>query len=314
MSAQILDGRKVANQLMEKYQKMVGQLIKRNVQPRLLVFTTSDDPAGLAYSRAQEKAANDLGIIYEGVLLDESTRLEDLLTDIDKVNLDPNITAIIIQAPLPSHLESSVLLNRVDPIKDVEGLHAYNLGKLVTDKSELEPSTARGVIRLLQAHDIQIEGQAVTILGMSKIVGMPLAIMLSHLDATVSLCHIKTPHLRDYIKDADILVSAMGNPHVIQAQDIKDQAVVVDVAMNQNEDGKFVGDVPYHQILDKVSAITPVPGGVGPMTVAMTMEQVIQCACLQHNLDFNDLLSEEDEIGRPREKKLFNSNSTHSLH
>ncbi len=256
---ELLDGRQVADEILEKVTGEVRALTDQSIQPKLAVILVGKHPASLAYVGQKKKAAEKTGIIYEQIDLPESTTTEELIATVEKLNADDTVHGILVQLSLPDHVEEPLVIRAVEPKKDVDGFHAYNIGKMVlsTEFESLVPCTPKGVIRLLEHYDISLEGKEVVVVGHSNIVGKPMSIMLLNRNATVTTCHVHTQDLKAHTSRADILV--------------------VDVGINR-VDGKMVGDVDFDAASQKTSYITPVPGGVGPMTVACLMENVTEAA------------------------------------
>lgn len=273
----ILDGKALSKKIIEECkQKAEGKDVT------LAVVLVGDDPASKVYVGSKEKACERLGINSVIHRLPEETTEKELLDLIDKLNKDAKITGFIVQLPLPKHLEGSKrkVIAAIDPKKDVDGFHPLNLGDvfLTKDNEFLVSATPAGIIRLLDEYNVEYEGKKAVVVGASNIVGKPVSVMLLNRGATVSVCHILTPDISEYTKDADILVVAVGKPDLITADMVKDGVVVVDVGMNRLESGKLVGDVNFEGVSKKASMITPVPGGVGPMTIASLIENTVKAA------------------------------------
>ncbi len=287
---EILDGRQRSQELTELYTQAVEKLKKVSVTPKLVVITVGEDPASFVYVRQKKRRAEAVGMDFEWVTLGDETSQEELEATIDKFNDDSKTSGIIVQFPLPNHLSESRAMDRIAIEKDVDGFHYYNAGLLVAGKAEFKPCTPKGILNLLEAHDIDVAGMDAVVIGRSQIVGMPIAIDLIHHNATVTVCHSRTKDLKFHTQRADLIVVAIGNAHMLDASYIKEGTILIDVGINRLDDGKLVGDVDYEDVKDKVKAITPVPGGVGPMTVAMLMEQTILAAIRQHGLDSREFL------------------------
>ena len=280
-SMQLLDGKKVASELTHKLQGKVAALKGKGVLPKLVIVLVGEDPASLSYIKQKRKASEETGITAETMTL----RPEDVTTDsmialVEKLNADASVHGFIVQLPLPAHVETPKVLKAVDPRKDVDGFTAYNLGKmfLSTEFEDLAPCTPRGVIRLLEYYEIKFEGVDVTMVGASNTVGKPLAIMLKNRGATVTICDKSTKDLAAHTRGAEILIVAAGKAKLITAEMVREGAIVVDVGINRNLEGKIVGDVDFENVAPKTSYISPVPGGVGPMTVACLMENLVRSA------------------------------------
>ena len=275
MSARILDGRRLAASLRLELRERVERLLRFGVQPSLAVILIGDDPASAVYVRNKIKACEAVGIRSITHSLPSHTSQSSLLELIATLNADAGVHGILVQLPLPAQINMARVLETIAIDKDVDGFHLYNIGGLVTGTTVFSPCTPYGVVKLLESEGIVIEGQNVVIVGASNIVGKPMALMLLAADATVSICHAKTRDLAQYTILADILVVAAGVPNLITPQMVKRGAVVIDVGINRSPDGSITGDVDFVGVSAKASAITPVPGGVGPMTVTMLLENTI---------------------------------------
>jgi methylenetetrahydrofolate dehydrogenase (NADP+)/methenyltetrahydrofolate cyclohydrolase len=277
--AKIIDGRRHARLLREALSvKAADLLAKFGAPPKLTVVLVGDDAPSRLYVSNKSKACRDVGIESVVIELPTSTRLETLLEVIEAQNRDPSVHGILVQLPLPRHLPVQAVLARIAIEKDVDGFHLYNVGSLVLGSAVFSPCTPYGVQKLLEAEGIPIAGQNVVVVGASNIVGKPTALMLMQRDATVCICHAKTRDLAQFTILADILVVAAGKPNLIVAQMVKTGAVVIDVGINRLPNGKIVGDVDFEGVSQKASYITPVPGGVGPMTVTMLLANTITAA------------------------------------
>ncbi|MBG9989241.1 bifunctional 5,10-methylenetetrahydrofolate dehydrogenase/5,10-methenyltetrahydrofolate cyclohydrolase [Aerococcaceae bacterium DSM 111176] len=292
MSVQLLSGKERSKVLVDHFKEAIAKLNKYEVTPKLVVVTVGEDPASKVYVGQKQKRAQTIGMDFEWLVLPENTTQDKLLEEIQIRNEDPKVSGIIVQLPLPKHLDENQAIEAISPQKDVDGFHPYNLGRLVENNAELVPCTPKGIMDLLNYYNIEVSGKNVVIIGRSQIVGLPLALLMTHANATVSVLHTRTQNPAQYVQQADIIVTAAGNPNSINEDDIQPGTVVVDVSILRGEDGKLHGDVDFEAVIDKVKAITPVPGGVGPMTVAMLMEQTIQCACRQNNIDPQEILGE----------------------
>jgi len=274
MPATILDGRKAADALLASLKPKVAKL-----DPKLVIVQVGEDPASASYIKQKVKSCEAVGMRHEHKSLDASISLEDLLNVVHELNDDADVSGFIVQMPLPKQLSSHVpqILREVDPKKDVDGFTAYNLGKILlsTEFEHLPPATPAGIITLLEHYKIDIAGKNVVIVGRSNIVGKPLALMLINRDATVTVCHSKTKDLASHTKQADILIVAVGKPKMITADMVKEGVVVIDVGISKTDEG-LVGDVDFEAVKEKASAITPVPGGVGPMTVASLLRNCVR--------------------------------------
>lgn len=279
MTAQLIDGRQIANELLAELEQEADKLKINHVHPKLAVILVGEDPASLSYVRQKERSCEKVGVLWEQFSYGSNVSQEDLEAKVDELNADPSIHGILIQLPLPEHIDVPLLLKRIEPNKDVDGFHAYNIGKMFISKDfeALVPCTPKGVIKMLDYHNVEVQGAEAVVVGHSNIVGKPMSTMLLNRDATVTTCHIHTQDLAFHTKRADILVVAVGKHNLITADMVKEGAVVIDVGINR-VDGKLCGDVDFENIKEKASHITPVPGGVGPMTVACLIENVIIAA------------------------------------
>jgi methylenetetrahydrofolate dehydrogenase (NADP+)/methenyltetrahydrofolate cyclohydrolase len=278
MPTQIIDGRALAKAMREGFVRRIEALGAQGVTPGLAVLLIGDDPASAVYVGRKIKACEAVGIASFTERLPATIRNAELLGRIVELNADPAIHGILVQLPLPPHIDMARVLETISADKDVDGFHLYNVGGLVTGTTVFSPCTPYGVVKLLEHENIPIEGQNVVVVGASNIVGKPMALMLMARDATVSICHAKTRDLAQYTILADILVVAAGVPRLIVPQMIKHGAVVIDVGINRLPDGSITGDVDFDGVSQKASAITPVPGGVGPMTVTMLLDNTIRSA------------------------------------
>jgi len=271
----------VASELYQKLAGKVATLKEKNIFPKLVIVLVGDDPASLSYIKQKRKASEQTGIISELISLKpEDVDTKNMIELVEKLNNDETVHGFIVQLPLPAHVDTPKVLKAVSPKKDVDGFTAYNLGKmfLSTEFEDLAPCTPLGVIRLLEYYHIAVRGLEVTMVGASNTVGKPLAIMLQNRGATVTICNSKTRDLSMHTRRADLLIVAVGKSKMITKDMVKEGAVVVDVGINRDENGKLVGDVDFEEVAPKSSYITPVPGGCGPMTVGCLMENVVKAA------------------------------------
>lgn len=275
---EILDGKIVKKKILDDVKGM-SKNVKKSLG--LAVIQIGNDEASSVYVRQKEKMTQELGFSFKHLKLDEHIEEKELLKIIDELNNDENIDGILVQMPIPKHLNAKVIQNRILPYKDVDGLTDENAGCLVHNKETLVPCTPQGVVDLLKYYNISLEGKNVTIVGRSDLVGKPLACLMVNENATVVLCHSKTVNLDYYTKNADILVVAVGKANMIKANQIKKGAVLVDVGINRQDDGKLCGDVDFESVKKKVSFITPVPGGVGQMTVAELAKNIYKAYSLR---------------------------------
>ena len=274
----ILDGKAVSLKVKENVKVRADELKKFGIEPTLAVVLVGEDKASQTYVRAKEKACNEYGIKSVAHRLSENTTQNELLALINVLNLDDSIHGILVQLPLPKHIDTNVVLAAIDPRKDVDGFHAVNVGKLVSGLDGFVPCTPLGVMEILKEYGIDVAGLNSVVIGRSNIVGKPMANLLLNASATVTVTHSKTKNLKEICKNADLIVAAIGKPFFLKADMVKDGAVVVDVGINRLDDGRLVGDVDFDEVAPKCSYITPVPGGVGPMTIAMLLNNTILAA------------------------------------
>jgi methylenetetrahydrofolate dehydrogenase (NADP+)/methenyltetrahydrofolate cyclohydrolase len=288
MTAKIIDGKQVAADMRAELKEKVAELKAKGVTPGLAVVLVGDDPASKSYVTAKERACEEIGIYSNDNRLAADTSEEDLLTLIDKLNKDSKVNGILVQLPLPKHIDEDKVLLAIDPAKDVDGFHPVNVGKMVVGQDAYLPCTPHGVIQLLLRSNVKLEGAEVVVVGRSNIVGKPVANMLIQKsptgNATVTVCHTRTKNMAEHVKRADIVIAAAGWPNTVTADMVKDGAVVIDVGVNRVEDAtkkrgyRLVGDVDFEGVKEKASLITPVPGGVGPMTITMLLYNTVQSA------------------------------------
>lgn len=275
--AEKLDGKLISKKIKGQVTKEVENLKKRGVVPKLAVIMVGQDQASSVYVRNKSKACNEVGIEYEEFLLEENTQMDELIRLIEELNKREDIHGILLQSPIPKHLDIYTAFKTIDYRKDVDGFHPINIGRLTLDKQTFIPCTPHGIMKLLEEYNIEVEGSNVVIIGRSNIVGKPLAQCMLNKNATVTICHSKTQNIEEITKNADILISAVGKPKFVKANMVKPGAVVIDVGINR-VDGKIYGDIDFDEIAKKASYITPVPGGVGPMTIAMLLKNVVIAA------------------------------------
>ena len=273
---EIMDGKELAKNIRLELKQEVEELKTKGIQPKLAAIMVGNDKASSVYVKNKSKACNEVGVEYEEFLLKEDTTMDELLTLITKLNEDSKIDGILLQSPIPKHLDIDEAFRAIDPKKDVDGFHPVNVGKLSLNQDCFISCTPFGIIKILETYHIPIEGMHAVIIGRSNIVGKPLIQCLLNKNATVTICHSKTKRLEAVTKQADILIAAIGKPEFVTANMVKTGATVIDVGINRKEDGKLVGDVNFNEVSKKASYITPVPGGVGPMTVAMLMTNVVK--------------------------------------
>jgi len=288
MTAQIIDGKQVAADMRAELKDEVAKLKQKGIVPGLGVILVGDDPASRSYVTAKERSCEELGIYSDDNRLPADTSGEDLIALIKKMNADPKINGILVQLPLPKHINESEVLLTIDPAKDVDGFHPMNVGKMMVGEEGFLPCTPHGIIQLLIRSGVTIEGANVVIVGRSNIVGKPLANMLMQKkdkgNATVTVCHTRTKDLAHHTRQADIVIAAAGRPNTITADIVKEGVVVIDVGVNRVDDPtkkkgyRLVGDVDFEAVKEKASLITPVPGGVGPMTITMLLYNTVESA------------------------------------
>jgi len=277
--AEIIDGKKVSEhiraEIAEGVEKLKGET---GITPGLAAVLVGDDPASEIYVRNKRKACANAGMHSEEHKLPAETTEQELLNLVDTLNNDPNIHGILVQLPLPDHINESKVLRAVSPLKDVDGFHPYNVGLLVEGNPRFISCTPHGIIKMLEFYNIDTTGKEAVIVGRSNIVGKPVSMLLLHRHATVTVCHSRTKPLDEVTRRADILVAAIGRANFITADMVKEGAVVIDVGINRNEEGKLTGDVDFEAVSQKASYITPVPGGVGPMTISMLLWNTLESA------------------------------------
>lgn len=274
----IINGPELADQMQAEIQKDVEKMTQQGIQPGLVVLLVGENPASQTYVRNKERAAAKIGILSKVEKLPETISEEELLAEIDKYNQDSRFHGILVQLPLPKHIDEEKILLAIDPKKDVDGFHPMNLGRLFVGKPEMIPCTPYGIMKMFEAYDIDLTGKRAVVIGRSNIVGKPMAQLLLMKNATVTIAHSKTEHLAEVAKEADILVVAIGRGHFVTKEFVKPGAVVIDVGMNRNQEGKLIGDVAFDEVSEIASYITPVPKGVGPMTITMLMYQTVEAA------------------------------------
>ena len=280
MAAKIIDGKQIANDIRSKLKEDVEKLKGQGIHPGLAVVIVGQDPASRVYVNMKKKACEQVGIYSEEYTLEENTSQQALLDLIDKLNNDEKIHGILVQLPLPAHLDEQLVIDAIYPKKDVDAFHPVNVGKIMTGNATFLPCTPSGVMALIKASGIEIAGKECVVVGRSNIVGKPQAMLLLHEHGTVTICHSRTADLKAVCKRADILVVAVGRPNMITGDMIKPGAIVIDVGVNRVADKKLVGDVAFESAAKAAGAITPVPGGVGPMTITMLMKNTVLAAQL----------------------------------
>ena len=281
----IIDGKAVSKKVKEDVKAECEQLKAKGITPGLAVIIVGDDPASQVYVHNKEVACEACGFYSVKYALPAETTQDELNALVDKINKDDKINGILCQLPLPSHLDDKEVINRIDPLKDVDAFHPVNVGAIMIGDYNYLPCTPAGVMELIHSTGIDVSGKKAVVIGRSNIVGKPMAMLLLHENATVEITHSRTQNLADITKEADILVSAIGKAKFVKADMVKDGAVVIDVGMNRDENGKLCGDVDFEDVKDKCSFITPVPGGVGPMTIAMLMKNTLTAAKIQNGIE-----------------------------
>lgn len=278
----IIDGKKLAKTTRENLRLEVEELKKIGINPKLAVIMVGNNSASQIYVRNKSRACDEVGIEFEEYLLPATTEQSELLNLIDKLNKQEDINGILLQSPIPDGLDINEAFRKISPEKDVDGFHPVNVGKLVLGQDTFVSCTPYGIMRMFEAYNIDLEGKNAVVIGRSNIVGKPMSHCLLNKNATVTICHSRTKNLAEITKRADILVAAIGKAEFVKADMVKEGAVVIDVGINRTEEGKLKGDVDFENVSKKASYITPVPGGVGPMTIAMLMNNVVKAAKMQN--------------------------------
>lgn len=276
--AKIIDGKLISTQIKDELKEKVAKLKEEGKNISLAVIQVGNDPASSVYVRNKKNACAYIGMESLSYELPEETSQEELLELIQKLNKDDKVNGILVQLPVPKHIDEDAIIKAIDPAKDVDGFHPQSVGTMSIGQKGFLSCTPAGVIQLLKRSGIEMEGKECVVVGRSNIVGKPMAMLLLRENATVTITHSRTKDLKEVTKRADILIAALGKPKFINEEYIKEGAVVIDVGIHRQDDGKLCGDVDYERVIDKVSAITPVPGGVGPMTIAMLMNNCVESA------------------------------------
>lgn len=279
--AEIIDGKELAKKVRKELKKDVEELKAKGINPKLAVIMVGNDPGSTVYVRNKSKACEKVGIEFEEFLFDEKTEEAELLDLIDKLNADDSIHGILLQCPVPKHIDVNKAFRRISPNKDVDGFNPINVGNLTIGEDAFISCTPYGVVKMFEEYNIETEGKRAVILGRSNIVGKPMIQCMLNKNSTVTVCHSRTQNIGEVIKEADIVIAAIGKPNFVKADMVKDGAVVIDVGINRLEDGTITGDVDYENVAPKASFITPVPGGVGPMTIAMLLNNVVKAAKIE---------------------------------
>mgnify|MGYP003290700281 CR=1 FL=1 len=272
----LIDGKELAKKIRANLKIECEELKNKGISSKLAVIMVGNDPASKVYVKNKSKACEDVGIEYEEYLLGEDISQKELIDLIEKLNNDKTVNGILLQSPIPSNLDINEAFRTISPEKDVDGFNPVNVGKLVLNQYTFVSCTPYGIMKMFEEYNIDLTGKNLVILGRSNIVGKPLIHCCLNKNATVTVCHSKTQNIKEITKNADILISAIGKAHFVTADMVKENAVVIDVGINRTEDGKITGDVDFENVKEKASYITPVPGGVGPMTIAMLMNNVIK--------------------------------------
>lgn len=280
----LLNGKELAQKLQQEMTQEVTELKEKGLQPGLAVILVGEDPASQVYVRNKERAANNIGMYSVVYRLPETTSEADLIAKIEELNHDDKVHGILVQLPLPKHINEDLVLDTIDPAKDVDGFHPMNLGNLFAGKPTMIPCTPAGIMELIKLSGLDLAGKNAVIIGRSNIVGKPMAHLLLQANATVTICHSKTKDLPKVAKQADVLVVAIGRANFVTADFVKEGVVVIDVGINRDENNKLTGDVKFDEVAPLTSYITPVPGGVGPMTITMLMRQTIDAAKRKENV------------------------------
>lgn len=280
----IIDGKKVSAQVKEQVAVETKELISKGITPGLAVILVGEDPASRVYVNNKKKACELVGFKSEEFNLPETTSQDELLSLVEKLNNRRDINGILCQLPLPEGLDENAVIEAISPLKDVDAFNKQNVGRIMIGDYDFLPCTPAGIMEMLHAYNISVDGKKCVVIGRSNIVGKPMGMLLLHENGTVTICHSHTKNLKEITSDADILVAAVGKPKFVTADMVKDGAVVIDVGMDRDKNGKLCGDVDFENVKDKCSYITPVPGGVGPMTVAVLMKNTLKAARLQNGL------------------------------
>lgn len=278
MTAEIIHGEQLAKQLRENMKDEIKQLQEKGIHPKLTVILIGDDPASHSYVKGKNKASEEVGIDSEIIRMEATITEEQLINKINELNNDDSVHGILVQLPIPKHIDEQKIIETIDPKKDVDGFHPINIGRMIVGQDAFLPCTPFGIIKMLQSKNIEIEGKHVVVIGRSNIVGKPMGQLLLNENATVTYCHSRTNDLKNFTQQADILIVAVGKEHVVDSSFIKEGAVVIDVGVNRTKEGTLTGDVDFEDVKQKASFLTPVPKGVGPMTITMLLENTIKAA------------------------------------
>lgn len=282
--AEIISGKVVSEQVKNRVKAEAEKLKEQGVNIGLAVVIVGNDPASRVYVNSKKKACQYVGFNSYEYALDENITQQELLDLVEVLNNDKKVNGILVQLPLPKHIDENAIINAISPEKDVDAFHPFNVGKIMIGDFAFLPCTPAGVMELIDSTGVEIAGKSCVVIGRSNIVGKPMAMLLLHRSGTVTICHSKTQNLKEICKNADILVASVGKPNFVTADMVKEGAVVIDVGINRLENGKLCGDVKFDEVSEKAGWITPVPGGVGPMTIAMLMQNTLTAGKLQNNL------------------------------
>ena len=285
MSAVIIDGKATSAKIRQEVYDKVKKLSDLGIKAGLAVVIVGDNPASRTYVNNKKKACAECGIYSEEYALPEETTEEELLGLIDTLNNKADINGILVQLPLPKQISEDKIIAAISPEKDVDAFHVQNVGKIVTGDFDFLPCTPAGVMALFEEYGIDVQGKRATIIGRSNIVGKPMSMLLLHKNATVTICHSKTKNIAEILRQSDVIVAAVGREAFVKGDMVSEGCVVMDVGINRNSEGKLCGDVDFEEVSKKASFITPVPGGVGPMTITMLMKNTLKAACLQNNVN-----------------------------
>ncbi|HEJ7795740.1 TPA: bifunctional methylenetetrahydrofolate dehydrogenase/methenyltetrahydrofolate cyclohydrolase FolD [Staphylococcus aureus] len=285
MVAKILDGKQIAKDYRQGLQDQVEALKEKGFTPKLSVILVGNDGASQSYVRSKKKAAEKIGMISEIVHLEETATEEEVLNELNRLNNDDSVSGILVQVPLPKQVSEQKILEAINPEKDVDGFHPINIGKLYIDEQTFVPCTPLGIMEILKHADIDLEGKNAVVIGRSHIVGQPVSKLLLQKNASVTILHSRSKDMASYIKDADVIVSAVGKPGLVTKDVVKEGAVIIDVGNTPDENGKLKGDVDYDAVKEIAGAITPVPGGVGPLTITMVLNNTLLAEKMRRGID-----------------------------
>ncbi|HCY1219382.1 TPA: bifunctional methylenetetrahydrofolate dehydrogenase/methenyltetrahydrofolate cyclohydrolase FolD [Staphylococcus aureus] len=285
MVAKILDGKQIAKDYRQGLQNQVEALKEKGFTPKLSVILVGNDGASQSYVRSKKKAAEKIGMISEIVHLEETATEEEVLNELNRLNNDDSVSGILVQVPLPKQVSEQKILEAINPDKDVDGFHPINIGKLYIDEQTFVPCTPLGIMEILKHADIDLEGKNAVVIGRSHIVGQPVSKLLLQKNASVTILHSRSKDMASYLKDADVIVSAVGKPGLVTKDVVKEGAVIIDVGNTPDEDGKLKGDVDYDAVKEIAEAITPVPGGVGPLTITMVLNNTLLAEKMRRGID-----------------------------